>query len=330
MLKRRKSSSVWQRFLFLALVAAICSLVINLNFSNHPIEKMKRVMRQVSALNETPKVSVFSVPQEFQGRVIAETRLPVKEKVIALTFDDGPWPRTTEQVLDILKENDIKATFFWIGRNVKHYPGIAKLVVDAGHVIGNHTWHHWYKQMDPVTAAREIEDTAAQIYETVGVRTELFRPPGGFLKNGPAGYAEKRNYAVMMWSADSRDWHFETPQVLIRNVLKEAQPGGIVLMHDGGGNRSKTVKALPQIISDLRKRGYKFVTVPELLALRDEALKSLPEAAPTTSLSKLNSPEVAPLTQERKLHLAPSDTRERAARKPQKAQSKHPKQLSEG
>ena len=307
----KRKSSVWQRFLFLTLVAAICSFVISLNFSNHPVEKMKQVMQQVSSLNQTPKVSLFSVPKEFQGKVIAVTRLPLKEKVIALTFDDGPWPRTTEQVLDILKQNDIKATFFWIGRNVKNFPEIATLVVDGGHVIGNHTWHHWYKQMDAATAAHEIEDTADQIYETVGVRTELFRPPGGFLKNGPAGYAEKRKYAVMMWSADSRDWHFESPQVLIRNVLKEAQPGGIVLMHDGGGNRSKTVKALPQIISDLRKRGYKFVTIPELLALRDKELNGLPVAAPAT--------------QERQL-----DTTGRAARKLQKPHSNHLKKLLEG
>ncbi|MBV9386602.1 MAG: polysaccharide deacetylase family protein, partial [Chroococcidiopsidaceae cyanobacterium CP_BM_ER_R8_30] len=220
---------------------------------------------------------------------------------------------------------------FWIGRNVKNFPEIAKLVVDAGHVIGNHTWHHWYKQMDATTAAHEIEDTAAQIYETVGVRTELFRPPGGFLKNGPAGYAEKRNYAVMMWSADSRDWHFESPQVLIRNVLKEAQPGGIVLMHDGGGNRSKTVKALPQIISDLRKRGYKFVTVPELLALRDKELKGMPVVAPaTTGNAYESSSDLKSQAQEPKLKLAPSNTTERAARKSQKAQNKHLKKLLEG
>jgi chitin deacetylase len=221
------------------------------------------------------QVSAFYIPKEFQGKTIAETTLPLKDKVIALTFDDGPWPRTTEQVLEILKQNDIKATFFWIGNNLKKFPQIGKLVVEAGHSIGNHTWHHWYHQMNPSTAAREIEDTAALIYKTTGVKTSLFRPPGGFLNNGPADYARKKNYAVMMWSADSRDWFYRLApaQVLVNLVLKDAQPGGIVLMHDGGGDRSNTVRALPQIIAELRKRGYKFVTVPELLDMKDRELK---------------------------------------------------------
>ncbi len=301
----KRKSSVGQRLLFMALVVAVFSFVVGLNLSTQPIAKLKESIRHASSLTQVQRVNIFSVPKEFQGKVIAETRLPLKDRVIALTFDDGPWPRTTKQVLNILKQNDIKATFFWIGRNVKSFPEIAKLVVDDDHVIGNHTWHHWYKRMDPATAAREIDETAAQIYETTGVKTSLFRPPGGFLNNGPAGYAEKQKYTVMMWSADSRDWHFESPQVLIKNVLKEAKPGGIVLMHDGGGDRSKTVRALPQIIDGLRKRGYRFVTVPELLALKDKELKGPPEAAPAASLSKLNgTPVVAPAKRSSKLKLA--------------------------
>ncbi len=234
------------------------------------VEAFRKQMSQFDQQNIT-----FSIPKEFQGKTIAETTLPLKEKVIALTFDDGPWPRTTEQVLDILEQNDIKATFFWIGNNLRKFPEIANLVVEAGHTIGNHTWHHWYHRMDPSTAAREIKDTAELIYKTTGVKTSLFRPPGGFLNNGPADYAKNHNYAVMMWSADSRDWFYRLtpPQVMVNNVLREAQPGGIVLMHDGGGDRSKTVKALPQVIAGLKQRGYKFVTVPELLEMKDQELK---------------------------------------------------------
>lgn len=153
--------------------------------------------------------------------------------MIALTFDDGPWPHTTEQVLDILKQYDIKATFFWIGKNVKSFPEIAKLVVDAGHVIGNHTWHHWYRHMNPITAAQEVESTAKIIYQTTGVRTSLFRPPGGILNNGPADYAKKEKYAVMMWSADSIHYRHFSVSRLVNNVLKPAKSGGIVLMLSG-------------------------------------------------------------------------------------------------
>ena len=299
----KRKSSVWQRQMFVVLVIAVFSFVIGWNLPRQlAITQVNKPVPQVVSPTPVKKISTFfSVPSEFQGKVIAETKLPLKDKVIALTFDDGPWPRTTAQVLDILKRNDIKATFFWIGKNVKSFPEIAQLVVDAGHVIGNHTWHHWYRRMDATTAAREIEDTAAQIYETVGVKTSLFRPPGGFLNNGPASYAEKQKYTVMMWSADSRDWFYRlaSPQVLINNVLKEAQPGGIVLMHDGGGDRSKTVKALPQLIDGLRQRGYKFVTVPELLALKDkeQKLAPLPETkqkATQKPKSKHSSQKISP------------------------------------
>jgi len=276
----KRKSFVWQRLIFLALFATVCSFVITLNLERHQFANQATLVKSVphpSSLTQTQpeRISTFSVPKEFQGKTIAQTTLPLKEKVIALTFDDGPWPRTTQQVLDILKQNGIKATFFWIGNNVKNFPEIANSVVDAGHVIGNHTWHHWFRWMDATTAAREIESTAEIIYKTTGVKTSLFRPPGGFLNNGPAGYAKQHKYAVMIWSADSRDWFYRlaSPSILVRNVLKEAKPGGIVLMHDGGGDRSKTVKALPEIIDGFRQRGYKFVTVPELLELKDKELK---------------------------------------------------------
>jgi len=306
---------LWQRQVIIALIAAICSISIswlwhvseppNIQANTEQVEVASTSIpqavpevspssenlnisgiktaskSQVKALNQQiaelvqPQLGDLSLPQEFQGKTIAETTLSSKRKVIALTFDDGPWPHTTEQVLDILQQNGIKATFFWIGNNLKTFPEIGRLVVDAGHAIGNHTWHHWYRAMDRNTAAREIENTAALIYQTTGVKTSLFRPPGGFLNNGPAGYAKQKNYAVMMWSADSRDWFYRLSpaQVLVNIVLREAKPGGIVLMHDGGGDRSKTVKALPRIIAELKQRGYEFVTVPELLAIKDQEIQ---------------------------------------------------------
>lgn len=306
----KRNLLVWRRRIFMVLAAAVCTVIIGWWYLSESTNQAKLVpasVPQASPLTQQQRnvaldisgvkagirsqfeaftkeiaqleqqVNTFSVPKEFQGKTIAETTLPLKEKVIALTFDDGPWPRTTEQVLEILKQNNVTATFFWIGNNLKNYPEIAKHVVEAGHSIGNHTWHHWYRRMDPSTAAREIEDTAALIYNTTGVKTSLFRPPGGILNNGPADYAKKKNYAVMMWSADSRDWFYRhaPAQVLVNIVLREAQPGGIVLMHDGGGDRSKTVKALPYIINGLRQRGYKFVSVTELLDLKDQEIEGV-------------------------------------------------------
>jgi peptidoglycan/xylan/chitin deacetylase (PgdA/CDA1 family) len=143
-------------------------------------------------------------------------------------------------------------------------------LVAAGHAIGNHTWHHWYRSMDADTAAKEIEDTAALTYRITGVKTQLFRPPGGFLNNGVAAYAKKQNYAVIMWSVSSADTDWKAaPEAFANNVLKGAKPGAIVLMHDGGGNHQKTVQALPAIIAGLKQQGYRFVTVPELLKMSE-------------------------------------------------------------
>lgn len=213
---------------------------------------------------------IVSLPVQFQAKTVADVKLTLPDKVIALTFDDGPWPKSTEQVLNILQQHNIKATFFWIGQNVQNYPQLAQKVVADGQVIGNHTWHHWYRRMDKTTAASEIERTAAVIYQTTGVRTSLFRPPGGILNNGPADYAKLQNYGVVMWSDDSEDYNRPPVARLVKNVLRRARPGGIVLMHDGGGDRSHTVQALPLIIDALIKSGYHFVTVPELLEIKDK------------------------------------------------------------
>jgi len=187
-------------------------------------------------------------------------------------------------VLDILHQHHIKATFFWIGQNLEVYPAIAQQVLAYGHAIGNHTWHHWYRRMNQATAASEIERTAGFIYKTTGLTTSLFRPPGGFLHNGVADYAKKKKYAVVMWSDEAREFtRSASVQMLVNDVLNSAKSGKIVLLHDGGGNHEKTVEALPQIITGLEQRGYRFVTVPQLLEMQQQP--------PLTTVAKLTSPE---------------------------------------
>lgn len=210
--------------------------------------------------------TVYSAPPQFKGKMVQQVELASQKRAIALTFDDGPVPKTTLQVLDILKKNNVKATFFWVGRNLKNYPDVGRKVVADGHAIGNHTWHHWYFRMNPATAAAEVENTSALIYRITGIKTYLFRPPGGFLNNGVATYARSKNYAIMMWSVDPGENHIRrTPSMLAANVLNTTKPGGIVLLHDV---HPRTVQALPQIITGLKKRGFEFVTVPELLAMQ--------------------------------------------------------------
>lgn len=228
---------------------------------NRPRPKAKTVQKQLTN----------TVPQQFQGAVLDSAELKIARDAIALTFDDGPWPRTTDQVLDILAEEDIKATFFWVGQAIKDNPKIAQRVVNEGHSIANHTWNHRYHTVGPAEAAQEIGTTAQIMQEVTGASTKLFRPPGGYLNNGLADYAKSQGYTVVMWSVSSSD----TDSTLdardyANNVLSEAKPGGIVLLHDGGGDRTKTVAALPVIIRNLKAQGYRFVTVPELLKLQSD------------------------------------------------------------
>ncbi|MEH2089194.1 MAG: polysaccharide deacetylase family protein [Nostoc sp.] len=243
---------------------------------NQPLSKIHTALQdpakgQINAqLPPSAKVEnpTFTVPDEFQGKTVYKVQPSNNEKVIALSIDDGPWPKTTLEMLDILKQNDVKATFFWVGQALQANPDLAKREVAEGHAIGNHTWHHWYRRMDEATTKSEIDRTADLIYKTTGVKTSLFRPPGGFLNNGLAAYAKSQKDAVIMWSLTSADTDpHAKPQAFVNNVLKGAKPGFIVLMHDGGGDRHRTVEALPQIISGLKQQGYQFVTIPELLKM---------------------------------------------------------------
>jgi chitin deacetylase len=246
-------------------------------------EAYKKVIARLAEQERVKRLNL-PVPVQFQGKTIRDVQLNSQdkaiaqvapEKPIALTFDDGPWPNSTSQVLDVLKKSNVKATFFMVGMQVQKYPQLLKQVVANGHAIGNHTWSHQYDHYNASAAAREIDRTAELVYKTTGVKTSLFRPPAGILNNGLVNYAHEKKYAVVMWSVDSKDWRSRrtTRQAFIDNVLKEAKPGGIVLLHDGGGDRSNTVQALPQLIAQLKKHGYKFVTVPELLEIADKKLK---------------------------------------------------------
>lgn len=258
-------------------------------------EALKKLSNRLKQETKNRRLT-FAAPKQFQGKTFKAVQVSSKEKVIALTFDDGPWPNSTLQILEILKKNNVKATFFMVGRCVKNFPHLAKQVVTEGHAIGNHTWSHLYHHFSEAGAAQEIDRTANTLYETTGVRTALFRPPGGNLSNGLVAYAQKRNYAVVIWSADSTDYRRPPAQTIITKVLKDSQPGGIVLFHDGGGDRSTTVQALPTLIANFKKRGYKFVTVPELLEMQDKEVKvaSAEKATPLKNSSAKKPPVQKP------------------------------------
>ena len=185
---------------------------------------------------------------------------------IALTFDDGPHPYYTPLILEILEEYNIKATFFMIGENVKYYPAAAEAVLKAGHEIGNHTNHH--KGMKSMTAEdirREIEDCEDEIFSLSEYRPKLVRPPEGAMSEQVRQVVKELNYRIILWDLDTLDWAHTPPEEICRHVLTEADAGNIILMHDFIGHNSPTPAALRMIIPALLSRGYKFVTVGELL-----------------------------------------------------------------
>lgn len=240
----------------------------------------------------TPTPDAHKIANWAQGRVLNEVPVRSGNKVFALTFDDGPWPIYTRQILRILKENNVKATFFMVGSVVREYPKIAREVVAQGHAVGSHSWSHPSR---PRNAVAEIQKTNVALRE-IGVRNTMFRPPYGLLKNGMAQQALKEKQAVFIWSADSHDWKKPGARRIANAILNQATPGGIALMHDGGGAREGTVAALPIIISELKARGYKLVTVPELLKHR-YIVPPKPKKVDPKKAGKSKAPTVASATQ---------------------------------
>lgn len=187
---------------------------------------------------------------------------------IALTFDDGPHPRLTPRILDILDRYGVRATFFMIGKNVGDYPQAAREVAARGHEIGNHTASHrrLYGASEE-RAERELNDCADKIEEICGVRPRLFRPPEGAVDETVETVSERNGYEVILWSIDTRDWESKNANAIVNRVLSAVKPGDIILMHDFIGTNSKTPEALEILLPKLLARGFEPVTVSELLGI---------------------------------------------------------------
>lgn len=187
-------------------------------------------------------------------------------KSIALTFDDGPHPRYTEEIIDILDKYGIRATFFFIGVNVEAYPDAAELVKSRGHEIGNHTYSHQnLRELSYDEMCHEIDLGENAVFDRTGLRTRLLRPPEGKMCDALLAATAERNYNVICWSVDTMDWAHTPSEQIVENVLTTTEAGDIILFHDYVSGESPTPQALEQIIPVLLERGYEFVTVSELL-----------------------------------------------------------------
>ena len=187
---------------------------------------------------------------------------------IALTFDDGPDGEYTDEILDILDEYDIKATFFVIGKCCKRYPSTLKRIYDSGHEIGNHTYSHPHLSRTSLSKIKdEIEATDAEVYGITGMHTGLFRPPEGFFSDGIGELCEDMGYKTVLWSVDTEDWRGPNKDSIVQAVNEGVYSGAIILCHDHVEGESNTPEALRELIPKLLSQGYVFVTVSELLAL---------------------------------------------------------------
>jgi peptidoglycan-N-acetylglucosamine deacetylase len=206
-------------------------------------------------------------------KVTPVTRVIVKgyaktsqERVVCLTFDDGPWPKTTNAIIKILQDNGVTATFFQIGRQARHSPSIARAVAEAGLEVGNHSENHSYSfgRMKASGVLKEISQAQYDIRRATGKAPTFFRPPGGITNKTMGAALKKLDLGWVLWSIDTGDWKRPSPGKIVSRVMRNVRPGAVVLMHDGGGDRTNTVKALPTIIKKLKEQGYTFVTLDEL------------------------------------------------------------------
>ncbi|MCZ2818541.1 LysM peptidoglycan-binding domain-containing protein [Modestobacter sp. VKM Ac-2984] len=199
-------------------------------------------------------------------RTVLDTTPATAERTVALTFDDGPLPQNTPDVLDVLRANGVKATFFVRGDQAAAHPDLVQRIVDEGHAIGNHTWSHPdLSQLTPAARTAQIERATQTVVDAVGTEPCFFRGPFG-IHHDPAiaGLAWERGMTVADWSLDTRDW--STPaswspsfqQQIIDRATSPRSAHPIVLMHDGGGYRQNTVAALDDVISYYASRGYTF------------------------------------------------------------------------
>jgi peptidoglycan/xylan/chitin deacetylase (PgdA/CDA1 family) len=194
---------------------------------------------------------------------------PTSRRQVALTFDDGPGPYTP-QILDVLEREHVVATFFQTGEQIGTYgQSVDRRMLADGDMIGNHTWTHANVSGDGSFAASEISRTTAAIRSATGGFTPcLFRAPGGNVSPALISEARSRGFLTIQWDVDPRDWARPGANTIYQRVVDNTHNGSIILHHDGGGDRSQTLAALPREIATLRSRGYQFVTVTQLLSLR--------------------------------------------------------------
>ncbi len=210
---------------------------------------------------------------QWYGRTF--TGLAPGTKKLALTYDDGPNDPHTPRLLEVLAKHGVKATFFLIGRYVQQRPDIAREILQAGHVVGNHTFTHPLLTFKSVAEIRqELSACRSALEDAIGggsnMTSDLFRPPFGGRRPAVLHTARELGLEPILWNVTGYDWDAPPSAVIERKVTKQIRGGDVILLHDGGhkqmgADRSQTVQATNNLIAKYHPEGYKFVTIPQML-----------------------------------------------------------------
>lgn len=231
-------------------------------------------LRRVTRGAVSGVVTTYTVLAPPQDEVYARTRPRPGAKLAALTFDDGPVRGQTDKILDILGRERVPATFFVLGERVRKEPALTRRMVAEGHQLGNHSYNHPdLTRLDRPKVVQQVVRTRARIRSVAGSGTSWFRPPYGSVNGETLKTLKGLDQRVVMWDVDPQDWKKPGAREIAKRVVSQTRPGSIILLHDGGGDRRKTIAALGGIIRELKKRGYVFVTVQQLAEYPTEKSK---------------------------------------------------------
>ena len=192
-------------------------------------------------------------------------------KQLALTYDDGPNDPHTLRLLEVLAKHNVHATFFLIGRFVQQRPDIVREVVNAGHIVGNHTWSHPNLIFASARqATTELKTCKQAITQAIGQHSSLFRPPFGGRRPGTLRIARSLGLVPVMWNVSGQDWRGHSADAIKQSVGRQVRGGDVILLHDGshtgmGADRSQTIIATDLLISEIKSEGFDFVTIPEFM-----------------------------------------------------------------
>lgn len=228
----------------------------------------------------SPRNNVGNPSSNFSKNAgVTFSRVSVSGNYIAITFDDGPHPQNTPRLLDMLAKRNIKATFYVIGRSVNTHPDVLRRTVAEGHEIGNHSHtHRLLSKLGDSEVRKEMQLCADAVGKAAGVRMRTMRPPyGGLLQRQRELIHNEFGYPTILWSVDPLDWKRPGPSVVASRILSSTTAGGIVLAHD---LHSQTVDAMPATLDGLLKKGFKFVTVSQLIAMKTEPVPTQASVTP--------------------------------------------------